>query len=71
MGTLELVARGAVKLGEVVGAIVGQGMALEPGPQVFHRIEVGCIRSSRAGCRPADPDERRTWGTHSIIECAA
>jgi hypothetical protein len=31
----------------------------------------GYKRSYRAGCRPADPDERRTWGTHSIIECAA
>lgn len=44
LGTLELVARGAVKLGEVVEAIVGQGIALESGPQVLHRIEIGLVR---------------------------
>lgn len=40
---LELVARGAVKLGQVVGAVVGQGVALEPGPQVLHVIDVRCV----------------------------
>jgi len=40
---LELVARGGVQFGEVVGAVVGECMALEPGPQVFDGIEIGCI----------------------------
>ena len=44
LGARELVARGGVQLAEVVGTVVGQCVALEPGPQIFHRIEVGRIR---------------------------
>ena len=32
-----------MQLGEVVGAVVGQRLALEPGPQVFHGIEIGRV----------------------------
>jgi hypothetical protein len=38
--TLQLVASGRLQLAQVVGAVVGQGMAFEPRPQIFHRIEV-------------------------------
>lgn len=38
--TLELVACGRLQFAQVVGAVVGQGMAFEPRPQIFHRIEV-------------------------------
>ena len=48
MGALELVACGGVQLAEVVGAIVGQGMAFEPGPQVLHWVQVGRVRGRRA-----------------------
>ena len=37
---LELVARGRVQLAQVVGTVVGKSMALEPGPQVLHRVQV-------------------------------
>ena len=40
---LELVAGGDMQFGEVVGAVVGQRIALEPGPQVFHGIEIGRV----------------------------
>lgn len=40
MRTLEFVACGHLQFAQVVGAVVGQGMAFEPGPQIFHRIEV-------------------------------
>src|SRR4051794_39032634 len=41
---LELVARSRLQLAEIVGAIVRQSVPLEPGPQVFHRVQVGRIR---------------------------
>src|SRR5271169_908987 len=41
---LEFVAGAGVQLGEVAGAVVGQRMALEPGPQVLDGIEIGCVR---------------------------
>src|SRR3974377_200186 len=44
LGALELVACGDVEFVEVGGTEVGQGMALEPGPQELHRIEVGRVR---------------------------
>jgi len=44
LSALELVACGGVQLAEVVGAIVGQGMAFKQGPQVLHRVQVGRVR---------------------------
>ena len=44
LSALEFLARGALKLAEVVGAIVRQGVSLEPSPQVFDRVEVGRVR---------------------------
>lgn len=41
--TLELVARGRLQLAQVVGAVVGHRVTLEPCPQVFHWIEVGGV----------------------------
>ena len=41
---LELVARGDVQFGKIGRAVVGQRMTLEPGPEIFHRIKVGCVR---------------------------
>ena len=40
LGALELVAGGGMQLAEVVGAEVGQGVALESGPQILDRIQV-------------------------------
>ena len=37
---LELVACGRLQRAQVVGAVVGHGMAFEPGPQILHGIEV-------------------------------
>ena len=42
-GTLEFVARCDLQLAEVVGTVVGHGMSLEPGPQVFDRVHVGRV----------------------------
>ena len=39
----ELGSRGVVEFVEVGGAEVGQGMSLEPSPQVLHWIEVGRV----------------------------
>ena len=36
-----------VQLGQGVGAEVGQRMALEPGPEILDRIELGSIRGQR------------------------
>src|SRR3954463_13889289 len=44
LSALELIAGGDVEFVEIGGAEVGQGMPLEPGPQEFHRIEVGGVR---------------------------
>ena len=41
--TLELVACGRLQLAQVVGAVVGHRVPLEPGPQVLHWIEVGGV----------------------------
>lgn len=43
MRTLELVARGSVQLAKVVGTVVGQGVAFEPGRQVFDRVHVRLV----------------------------
>lgn len=42
--TLELAARRGVQLGKVVGAIVDQGMTLEPCPEVLHWIQIRRVR---------------------------
>ena len=39
----ELVACGGMQFSQVVGAVIGQSMALEPGPQVFDWIQIGRI----------------------------
>jgi hypothetical protein len=41
---LGFVARGRVQLVQMVEAVVGQRMPLEPGLQIFDGIEIGCIR---------------------------
>jgi len=41
--TLELVACRRLQLAQVVGAVVGHRLPLEPGPQVLHWIEVGGV----------------------------
>src|ERR1035437_8577250 len=43
LGALELVACGRMQLAQVVGAVVGYRVALEPSPQIFDRIEVGRV----------------------------
>src|SRR5664279_2769193 len=43
LGALEPVACGHLQLAQVVGAVVGHLVALEPGPQRFDRIEVGRV----------------------------
>lgn len=43
MGTPELVTSFCLEFTQAVGAVVGQGMPLEPGPQIFNRVEVGCV----------------------------
>jgi len=40
---IEFVAGSDMQFGEVVGAVVGQRIALEPGPQVFQGIEIGRV----------------------------
>src|ERR1700740_1323392 len=44
LGALELVARSDVQLGKIARAVVGQGVSLEPRPQVLHWIEIGRVR---------------------------
>ena len=44
---LEFVARGGVQLAQIVGAVVGQRMPLEPRPQIFDGIQVGGIRRKK------------------------
>lgn len=44
LGALEVVASRRLQLREVVRTVVGQRMALEPRPQIFHGIEVWRIR---------------------------
>ena len=43
LGALEFVARGRVQLCEIVGAVVGQRVPLEPDPQILDRIEVRSV----------------------------
>ena len=43
LGALEPVACGRMQFAQVVGAVVGHRVALEPGPQIFDRIEVGRV----------------------------
>jgi hypothetical protein len=40
LAALELASGGVLQFGQVVGAEIGQGVPLEPGPQVFDWIEV-------------------------------
>lgn len=40
LAALELVSSGVLQFGQIVGAEVGQGVPLEPGPQVLDRVEV-------------------------------
>ena len=47
LSTLKLVARGRMQLTQIVGAVVGQSMSLEPGPQVFDGIQVRSIRRQK------------------------
>mgnify|MGYP003347367549 CR=1 FL=1 len=44
LGAGELVAGCGLQLGQIVRAVVGQRMPLEPGPQIFHRIQIGRVR---------------------------
>ena len=43
LGALESVACGRMQFAQVVGAVVGHRVALEPGPQIVDRIEVGRV----------------------------
>lgn len=43
LSTLEFVAGRRLQFAEVVRAVVGQCVSLEPGPQIFHGIQVGRI----------------------------
>ena len=40
---LEFVACARVQLAQIVGTVIGQRVSLEPGPQIFDRIEVGRV----------------------------
>ena len=44
LSALELVACGRMQFAQVAGTVVGQGMALEPSPEVLDRIHVWCVR---------------------------
>lgn len=44
LSALEFVARGRMQFAQVVGAIVGQRMSFEPGPQVLDRIHARRVR---------------------------
>ena len=48
---LEFVACARVQLAQIVWTVIGQGVSLEPGPQIFDRIEVGGI-----GRKKGNPD---------------
>ena len=41
---LEFVACGRVQFAQLIGAVVGQRMAFEPGPQILDRIQVRRVR---------------------------
>ena len=44
LSTLEFVAGSRFQFAEVVRAVIGPCVSLEPGPQIFHGMEVGRIR---------------------------
>lgn len=44
----ELVAGGGVQFGEVVGAVIGQRMTLEPSPEIFDWIQIGRVRGKES-----------------------
>ena len=44
LGAFELVSGGGMQLAEIVGAEVGQGMTLEPSPQILHGVQVWRVR---------------------------
>ena len=44
LSALEFVARGRVQFALIVGAVVGQRLSFEPGPQVLDRIHVRRVR---------------------------
>ncbi len=48
MCAFELVACGGVQFSQVVGAVIGQSMVLETGPQVFDWIQIGRIGRKKA-----------------------
>lgn len=43
LGALEFVACCSLQFAEVVGTVVGHGMAFEPSPKVFDRVHVGRV----------------------------
>jgi hypothetical protein len=53
LGRLELAASGVLQLGEGVGTEIGQRMPLEPAPEEFDRIELGCITGQEMELHPA------------------
>ena len=44
----ELVAGGGVQFGEIVGAVIGQRMTLEPSPEIFDWIQIGRVRGKES-----------------------
>jgi hypothetical protein len=47
LSALELVAGARMQFAEIVGAVVGQRVALQPGPQVFDRVHVRRVRRQK------------------------
>ena len=43
LAALEFASDGVLQFGQVVGTEVGQGVPLEPGPEVFDRIQIGRV----------------------------
>ena len=58
LGALERAARHGLQFLQIVRAVVGQRVPLEPGPQVFERIEIGRICGTKAiwTVRPGCPE---------------
>jgi len=68
LGALQLVGCGGVQLAAVAGAIVGQGMAFEPGPQVIHWVEVGGVRGQECNLNvPALPKYPRNSRLRCVL----
>ena len=65
---LELVACRDMQFAEIVGAVIGQRVALEPGPQILDRIEV-----RRIGQQECDLDvpTQRIEIVHAPDDCGA